>query len=139
MVQLDLHHHGVSVSDLDRSVEFYRTVFGLEVVDRYALSDDALATAIGRESAAARFAQLDGGGARVELVEYEDGGDGSGEEAVSDVGATHLGLHTADVDRFYESLPEDCETISAPQTTDSGTRILFVRDPDGHLVEVLET
>jgi catechol 2,3-dioxygenase-like lactoylglutathione lyase family enzyme len=135
----DLHHHGISVTDLDRAVEFYRSVFGFELVDRYSLSDDALAAAIGVEAAAAEFAQLDAGAARVELVEYEGASGRPERETASDVGATHLGLHTEDVDAVYDSLPDDVETISDPQTTGSGTRILFVRDPDGNLIELLET
>lgn len=139
MDDLSLHHHGVSVSDLDRAVEFYTDVFGFDVIDRYDLSDDALATAIGRDAASAEFAQLDGGGARVELVEYADADDAPDREGVSDVGAKHLGLHTDDLDAFYDSLPDGVETLSEPQTTGSGTRILFVRDPDCNLVEVLQT
>jgi len=129
------------VTDLDRAVEFYRSVFGFELLDRYSLSDDALAAAIGVEAASSEFAHLDAGAGRVELVEYEDAS-GSGRperETASDVGATHLGLHTEDLDAFYDSLPDDVETISEPQTTGSGTRILFVRDPDDNLIELLET
>jgi len=29
-------------------------------------------------------------------------------------------------------------TLSEPQTTDSGTRICFLQDPEGNLVEALE-
>ena len=42
------------------------------------------------------------------------------------------------LDDFYRSLSADVETISEPQTTETGTKICFLRDPDDHLVEVLE-
>jgi len=42
------------------------------------------------------------------------------------------------LDAFYDSLPADVETLSPPQTTESGTRICFLRDPEGNLVELLE-
>lgn len=32
-----------------------------------------------------------------------------------------------DLNRFYAELPPDIETISEPYTTESGTRILFLR------------
>ncbi len=149
MSQLGLHHHGVSVTDLDQAIEFYSDVLGLEVTDRYTLSDDALSTAVGGDELTGHFAQLDGGTGRVELIEYESGNDddnGNDDEsgngvrgaAVYDTGAKHLGLETDDLDGVYESLPDDVETISEPQTTGSGTKILFVRDPDGNSVEILE-
>lgn len=75
---------------------------------------------------------------RVELIEYEPVGDDRRGGEVNDPGATHLGLSTDDLDAFYAGLPADVETISEPQTTASGTRICFFRDPDGNLVEVLE-
>jgi catechol 2,3-dioxygenase-like lactoylglutathione lyase family enzyme len=75
---------------------------------------------------------------RVELIEYEPVGDDRRGGEVNDPGATHLGLSTDDLDAFYAGLPADVETISEPQTTASGARICFFRDPDGNLVEVLE-
>jgi len=131
-----VHHHGISVADLERSLSFYRDALGFEVIDRYTLDDAGLSAAIGAE-ATGRFAQLDGGNARVELVEY-DAGDPVPETAVYDTGAAHLGIEVEDVDAAYEALPGDVETVSEPQTTGSGTRLCFLRDPDGALVELLE-
>ena len=53
-------------------------------------------------------------------------------------GATHLGLTVDDVAAFYADLAGDVETLSPPRTTESGTTVLFVRDPDGNLLEVLD-
>ncbi len=131
-----VHHHGISVADLERSLSFYRDALGFEVIDRYTLDDEGLSAAIG-VVATGRFAHLDGGNARVELVEY-DAGDAVPESAVYDTGATHLGIEVEDIDTAYEALPESVEAVSAPQTTGSGTRICFLRDPDGTLVELLE-
>lgn len=138
MTQLSLHHHGVSVADLDRAVEFYSDLLGFEVIDRYTLSDDALSTAIGSDGATGHFAQLEAETARVELIEYENESDDVRGAEIHDTGAKHLGLRTDDIEAFYANLPDDVETISEPQTTGSGTQILFLRDPDGNPVEVLE-
>jgi catechol 2,3-dioxygenase-like lactoylglutathione lyase family enzyme len=37
-----------------------------------------------------------------------------------------------------ENSTVDVETLSEPQTTGTGTTILFLRDPDGNLIEVLD-
>jgi catechol 2,3-dioxygenase-like lactoylglutathione lyase family enzyme len=143
--ELESHHVGITVADLDRAVAFYRDVLGLDVLARFAVDGDAFATGVGVAGASAEFVHLDAGGARVELVSYEPEGDRVGGDAeagrtttVNQPGATHVGLSTDDLDAFYESLPDDVETQSPPQVTSSGTKILFVRDPEGNLVEVLE-
>lgn len=138
MQNLSAHHVGITVSDLDRAVEFYRDVLGLDVLTRFSVGGEEFATGVGVENASANFAHLDADGARVELVEYDPEGDDDTGRDINQAGAKHLGLAVDDLDSFYEALPEDVETISEPQTTESGTRILFVRDPDENLVEVLE-
>jgi catechol 2,3-dioxygenase-like lactoylglutathione lyase family enzyme len=41
------HHYGVTVSDLDRSLAFYRDRLGMEVVDRLSLDGDAFGRFVG--------------------------------------------------------------------------------------------
>jgi catechol 2,3-dioxygenase-like lactoylglutathione lyase family enzyme len=99
VTDLAAHHYGVTVTDLETAVAFYRDTLGLGVLDRFFVSGEAFATGVGVPGATGSFAHLDA---------------------------------------FYAGLPADVETISEPQTTASGTRICFFRDPDGNLVEVLE-
>jgi catechol 2,3-dioxygenase-like lactoylglutathione lyase family enzyme len=132
------HHFGVTVSDLDRAVEFYRDVLGLDVLARFSVSGEEFSTGVGVDDATGQFAHLDAGDARVELVEYDPEGPATERSSVNRPGTKHLGLEVDDVDAVYDDFPADVETLSAPQTTESGTRILFVRDPEGNLVELLE-
>jgi catechol 2,3-dioxygenase-like lactoylglutathione lyase family enzyme len=138
MDETTLHHVGTTVSDLDRAVAFYRDTLGLTVSNRFTVEGDAFATAVDVPNATGRFAHLDAGGARVELVEYDPEGPDATADGVNDRGAKHLGFGVDDLDGFYADLPADVETLSEPQTTSSGTRILFLKDPEGNLVEVLE-
>lgn len=139
MPQLESHHTGVTVSDLDRAVDFYTEVLGLDLLARFAVDGEAFATGVGVDGASAEFAHLDAGGSRVELVSYDPEGTRVDVSTVNRPGAVHLGLTSDDVEAFYESLPDDVETQSPPQRTSSGTKICFLRDPEGNLVEVLET
>lgn len=139
MSTLTAHHVGITVEDLDRAVDFYQEIFGLDVLARFSVDGEAFATGVGVDGASAEFAHLDADGARIELVSYDPEGIPRGESAVNQPGAVHVGLSTDDVDAFYDSLPDHVETQSPPQRTASGTKIVFVRDPEGNLVEVLET
>jgi catechol 2,3-dioxygenase-like lactoylglutathione lyase family enzyme len=133
-----VHHVGTTVTDLDRAVEFYRDGFDFEVLDRFSVSGESFATGVGVPGATGRFAHLDGDGTRVELVEYDPEGGDARADSVNDQGAKHLGFGVDDVEAFYEELPDGVETVSEPQTSSTGTTILFVRDPEGNLIEVLD-
>jgi catechol 2,3-dioxygenase-like lactoylglutathione lyase family enzyme len=133
------HHVGITVHDLDRAVEFYREVLGFGELDRFTVSGSEFASAIDVEGATGTFAHLDAGGTRLELIEYEPEGESIPTEKINGPGATHLGLSVANIEDFYESLPDAIETLNEPQTTESGSTILFVRDPEDNLVELIET
>jgi len=132
------HHVGVTVADLDRAVDFYAETFDLDVVAEFSVGGDAFAEAVAVEGASAEFAHLDAGDAIVELVAYEPTAEAGADPELNRPGATHLGLTVDDVEAFYEDLPDDVETLSPPRTTSSGTTILFVKDPEGNLIEVLD-
>lgn len=138
MTETRAHHVGVTVVDLERAVEFYRDVLGLAVLDRFTVSGEAFATGVGVEGATAEFVHLDADGARIELIEYDPEGERRTAADVNQPGATHVGLSVSDIDGFYEELPDGVETLSEPRTTESGARILFIRDPEGNLVEIIE-
>lgn len=138
MTNARTHHVGVTVADLDRTIEFYRDVLDLEILDRFTVSGDAFATAVDVEGATGDFVHLAGDGTRIELIEYDPEGRARTDTSVNQPGVKHVGLAVPDVDGFYADLPADVETLSEPRTTESGTRILFLRDPEGNLVEILE-
>ncbi|MFQ3319250.1 MAG: catechol 2,3-dioxygenase-like lactoylglutathione lyase family enzyme [Natronomonas sp.] len=137
MSDLSAHHVGLTVSELDRAVQFYRDDLGFDVVSRFEVAGEEFSTAVDVEGASGRFAHLDASGIRLELVEY----DPSGEEttaALNQPGACHVAFGVDDVGAFVEGLPESVERQSEPQTTASGTQLVFLRDPDGNRIEILE-
>lgn len=138
MSDLQSHHVGLTVSDLDRAVAFYRDTLGLSVTAEFEVGGEAFETGVDVEDASAAFVHLDGGSIRIELVEYEPAAEAMQTPQLNATGATHLGLRVGDIDRFYEELPSSVETLSSPQTTETGTRILFLRDPEANLIEILE-
>ncbi len=138
MTTLSAHHVGITVSDLEETLPFYRDVLGLSVADRFSVGGEAFSDAVGVEDARGEFAHLEADGIRIELVEYDPEASDSPAAGLNQPGATHVGLSVDDLDSFYAGLPDDVTTISEPRTTASGTSIVFLRDPEGNLIEVLE-
>ncbi|TYL36007.1 lactoylglutathione lyase [Natronococcus pandeyae] len=139
MSTLSAHHVGITVSDLEKTLAFYRDTLGLSVVDRFEVGGDAFADAVDVDGASARFAHLEAGDIRLELVAYEPAEPARPAPDLNEPGAAHVGLAVDDLEAVYASLPDDVPTISEPRTTESGTSICFLRDPEGNLVELLET
>ena len=139
MTDLTAHHVGITVADLDRAVEFYANTFDLDVIAEFSVSGEAFADAVDVPDATGSFAHLDADGIRLELVEYDPRGEPREDPTLNRPGAVHVGLSVDNLDAFHAGLDVSVETVSEPRTTGSGTRILFVRDPEGNLIEVLET
>lgn len=134
------HHYGVTVSDLERSLAFYRDRLGMEVVDRLSFDSDAFGRFVGVEGADVDIVFLDADGCRYELLEYrsppgENVNDGASN---NDVGAAHFCLEVEDIAAVYEDLREDTPFVSEPQELSTGATVVYAEDPDGNVVEFVE-
>lgn len=134
------HHYGITVSDLDESIAFYRDVFGMDLLDRFSMDAEAFSELLGSTTTGAEVAFLDAGGFRLELEEHANANVNvpASTEPV-DVGVPHLCLAVDDIQAVYET-HEDIDFVSAPgSASDSGATIVYLRDPDGNLVELIES
>ncbi len=140
-----LHHAGLTVRDLETSVEFYCSVLGCKVRARAASADPELRTLTGVPAAEVRIADLelpDGGW--LELIQYLVPTLSTLEQARPQPGHTHLAFRTDDVDGVHRRLLERGFTpTSAPVTlVDPGTvwdgaRAFYATDPDGRTIELV--
>ena len=121
----ELLHTCYRIGDIDRSVSFYEAL-GFEEVGRMPIRDEATNIFMG----------LPGDGARLELTynhgvsSYEMG-----------TGYNHIAISVDDIDATLADLAEKgIEPEKPPYTvSEGGSRICFVRDPDGYRVELIET
>ena len=133
-----LHHTGLTVADLERAVGFYTSLLDCTIEARFSVSGDAFGTVVGHDGVSGQFVHLRSGDGRIELVEYEPAGTQREPPELPQPGGNHLAFSVDDVDAALEERLPDTEPLSEPQTTASGTRLVFFRDPDGNLVEILE-
>ncbi len=139
-----LHHVGITVGSLERSLAFYRDMFGLEPLFEVTAEGPELSAAVGVPGARLRFAFIRIGAAEVELLEYDNDRDASFTRRNCDVGAPHLCLHVADIAHSYQELRAKGVSFYAPPLLIesgplAGCRFAYLRDPDGITLELFET
>jgi lactoylglutathione lyase len=124
---MSLIHTCYRITDIDRSVDFYRAL-GFEEKGRVPIRDEAINVFMGLPD--------DGPEPRLELT-YNIGHDGPYKLGT---GYGHIAITTGDLDSALERLgAQGIEPERPPYTVrDGGSRICFVRDPDGYRVELIE-
>ena len=113
------------VEDLDRSIGFYTEALGIELSHR-----------------SGGYAQLITGATRLALYTREAMAatlDQAIEPAPRNAPGFEIGFLVADVDAAYEAITSaGAEPVKAPTDRFWGQRTAYVRDPDGHLIELVQ-
>lgn len=143
-----LHHTGLTVADLDRSIAFYRDLLGFELVLEQEKEGGYLGAIVGRPDAHVRMAhvKLPGSDHRLELFQYlrPRGIEPSEELDPWRIGPTHVCLIVDDLPALYERLRAGGvdSFLSPPVEVDTGANAggnaLYLRDPDGTLLELFQ-
>jgi lactoylglutathione lyase len=120
----ELIHTCYRIGEIDRSVEFYKAL-GFEEVGRMPIRDEAINVFMG----------LPGDGARLELT-YNHGVD----SYELGTGYNHIAVTVSDLDGTLAALAgRGIEPERPPYSLrEGGTRLCFVRDPDGYRIELIE-
>jgi len=136
-------HLGICVSDLDAALSFYRDALGFETSGELEVKGEPSETLLRLRDVALRAVYLRRDGVTIELLHYASPGhvgDGA-PRAMNALGLTHLSLRVDDLDAQVAQLAERGVPILRDTRIDNpalGARAIFVTDPDGTLVELVE-
>jgi len=136
-----INHVALSVSNLDRAIEFYRDALGMGFVVRTPFAGDEYEAVLGLEGAQGQVALLRLGEVHIELFEFERPKPGPLDPnyPVSDHGISHFCLEVTDIQGEYERLKAAGARFHCPPQHFFGTAIAtYGRDPDGNVFELLQ-
>lgn len=131
------NHVGHHVTDLDRSIHFYREVFGFEERSRLQIPD-AVASKLLRvpEPVGLTAVYLGLGDAVLELLHLDrPGNEPPRDRSFAEPGLTHLSLTVDDVAATCAAVRSHGGEVL--EDTDMGGFAILVRDPDGQVLELL--
>ena len=145
----DILHVGVTVSDLERSIAFYRDILGLAFQGRITMDGPETEKLFGRTGCAANIAYLRGtelvDGPTVELIQFVDRASHRAPTDIFTTSISEICFRTDDIRREYTRLRElGVEFLSEPQPFDftadgyGKSDAVYLRDPDGLILELME-
>ena len=137
-------HTGITVSNLERSLAFWRDVLGFELSHR-AHQKGVLAEQItGVPGAEILIAVVRAPGHKIELLEYRAPADRQQfDPRPCDVGSVHVALTVDNLDAVLKMIAASgWKAAGTPQTLttgpNAGKRVIYVRDPDGTTIEFMQ-
>ena len=137
-------HLGICVSDLERSLAFYRDALGFAVESELEVHGEPSETLLRLSPVRLRAVYLVRDGVRIELLHYAapgHAGDGS-PRAMNQLGLTHLSFRVDDLAAAAAQLEAHGARV-LPDTRIDNPRLrakaVFATDPDGTLIELVET
>lgn len=138
-----LSHVGICVSDLERSIRFYRDGLGFGELHRMEVKGEEAERLLELEPVVLNAVYLERDGTVIELLEFAAPGH-EGRDAprpMNRVGLTHLSLRVSG----FDDVLADVEAHGGHVLRDTETRreawgmaVAFVTDPDGLRIELLE-
>jgi catechol 2,3-dioxygenase-like lactoylglutathione lyase family enzyme len=147
----DVLHFSFTVRDIERSVDWYTRVLGLELVHRQRQENEYTCKLVGIPGAILEVAQFAVPGVpparsthMLELVEYiEPPGRDLGELATNSVGCAHLALMVDDIHERYARMGAQGVSFRNPPVAitagaNEGGFACYFWDPDGITLELLQ-
>ncbi|MDA0977598.1 MAG: VOC family protein [Proteobacteria bacterium] len=136
-----VNHTGISVSDMERSLTFYRDLLELEVIfDSDVPENTRLSEVVGMKQATGRVVWLRAGDTMIELWQWDTprGRALPDDYIPADKGVTHFALQTDDVNSLYLKVVEAGYPANSPPR-DLGLHLTtYIKGPDDEIIEILE-
>src|SRR6266700_6120601 len=138
-------HTGITVSNLERSLAFWRDVLGFELSHTAHQTGEMASEITGVKGAEIKLAVVKApGGHKIELLEYLAPEDRQrGNLRPCDIGSAHVALLVEDLDAVLAQIAASgWKAAGKPQTLttgpNAGKRVVYVRDPDGTTIEFMQ-
>ncbi len=138
-----IRHFGIVVSDIERSLLFYRDLLGLSVVRSMSESGDYIDNMLALDDVRVKTVKMasEGDSALVELLEFDSHRRGRGlDREIYAIGPSHVAFTVDDLEAVRRRLAAaDVPFNAAPQESPDGyAKVTFCKDPDGTPVELVE-
>ena len=140
---IDYLHIGISVRNLDKSVQFYTEVLGMEEGIRVSHKGDTISRVVDVEDAHVDVCYVIKGNHRLELIEYKNKDQAklnTTYKSQDDPGLVHIAFIVDDIEATYQKIKNMGYEFNSPPlvTRENGPKISFFRGPDNVIIELYQ-
>ena len=137
-----IRHTGIVVTDMEKSLVFYRDLLSLKVAKDFKEEGDYIDSISGLSGVQLRMAKLIANdGAMVELLQYlSHPREARDNPQICDIGCSHVAFTIDDIDKEYARLSKSGVRFNCPPyiSPDGYAKVTFCHDPDGTSIELVE-
>lgn len=139
-------HSGITVKNLEKSLEFYVDLLGLELLSTQTVKEDYIFDIVeipGLKEVKIAFVKVPGGNV-IEILEYRGIKTYSGSARSCDYGTGHVCFKAENLNDLFNSLRkkgvnfQSKEVVNITTGTNKGAKAIYMLDPDGYIIELME-
>lgn len=138
---IKFRHTGITVSDMNKSLKFYRDLLGFKEIARQEEKGSYFESLIGLKNSTALSVKLAcADGRAVELIEFHSESIKPEKSSYNKIGTTHQCYLVNDIKSLYTRLVKNGVVFISPplDSADDPAITHFCYDPDGTLVQFVE-
>ena len=137
-----INHFSFTVSDLERSISFYRDFLGLELISDCERDEEFSTRVTGIKGAKLDIAYIRASNCCIELIEYPAEISKKIDTSTCNVGSSHICFNVDDFDSWIEKINANeyriCgEVCLVPAGPNKGKQVVYFEDPDGNTIEFI--
>lgn len=125
---MKFHHIGISVSNLEKSLDFYKSNFGFKEIERFT-KENWNGEAIKLELNDMELELFCFNNAKPKNDDYSD---------LTTIGIKHIAFLVKDIEKEYQILKAKGVDIDEPKIGTTVKKFCFLRDPDNLSIELIE-
>ena len=139
----EVRHIGITVTNMERSLNFYRDLLGLTIERNMNESGKYIDNMLSMKDVQVNTVKMsanDKGPTLIELLEFKSHPQQPNHIDISEIGASHAAFTVDDLDKTYEEFTAAGVKFNAPPqySPDGFAKVTFCHDPDGTQIELVQ-
>lgn len=138
----ETRHIGITVTNMENSLKFYRDLLGLKIVRVMNESGQYIDNMLNMSNVKVNTVKMsaNNGVTLIELLEFKSHPNIPKDMQISRIGTSHLAFTVYDLEKCYDYLCKYGVKFNAPPqiSPDGYAKVTFCNDPDGTLIELVQ-
>ena len=146
----EVMHIGITVSNIENSIKFYRDILGLTLIGQALMEGKETDALFAMNNCKVKIAYLNGSdniiAPPIELLEFITPETTKDKAKLNKISVSEICFRVENIEKVYKHLiNNNVECLSEPQEFDftsygfSKSKALYLKDPDGIILELMET